>query len=111
MKRHLPFILIAGGLAVGLGAGFLFFVADRYLDPFGERLGIGDLASAAAGAEPAHTQGDADAPVTVEEFSDFQCEPCAKLYQEVKKLQAAYGSRLRLVFRQFPLPSMHRNAF
>ena len=63
----------------------------------------------APGAEPPHVRGNANAPVTVEEFGDFQCPTCGTYYGEMKKIEAEYGDRLKVIFRQLPL-SMHEHA-
>ncbi len=57
----------------------------------------------------AHVRGEADAPVTLEEFGDFQCPSCATVSGVISKLEQEYGPRLRLVFRHFPL-AMHPHA-
>ncbi|HAL17890.1 MAG TPA: hypothetical protein DCP32_14445 [Anaerolineaceae bacterium] len=55
--------------------------------------------------------GPADAPITIIEFSDFECPYCQRWHAEVwKKLAAAYRSQIRLVYRDFPLYSIHPNA-
>jgi protein-disulfide isomerase len=51
----------------------------------------------------------AKAPVTIVEFSDYQCPFCKKAEESVDKVMKAYGDKVRLVFRDFPLP-MHPNA-
>ena len=48
--------------------------------------------------------GDKDAKVTVVEFSDFQCPFCAKGADIIKGLKKKYGSKVRFVFKNFPLP-------
>jgi protein-disulfide isomerase len=53
--------------------------------------------------------GPADAKVTLVEYSDFQCPFCGRAAGAVDKLKEKYGSRVRFVFRQFPL-EMHPNA-
>jgi protein-disulfide isomerase len=65
--------------------------------------------NAKPGAEPAHQRGDANAIVTLEEFGDFECPPCARLHTEIKKVEAEYGTRVRVVFRHLPL-AMHKRA-
>jgi protein-disulfide isomerase len=54
-------------------------------------------------------KGPANAPVTIVEFSDFQCPFCSRLTPTLKQVEEKYGNKVRVVFRQFPLP-MHQNA-
>src|SRR5205814_2443447 len=56
-----------------------------------------------------HVRGNPDAPVTLEEFGDFQCPPCGQFAVFVEELLREYDSRLRVVFRNFPLPA-HEHA-
>jgi len=53
--------------------------------------------------------GPTSAPVTIVEFSDFQCPFCSRLKPEIEQVRAKYGDKVRIVFRQFPL-AMHQNA-
>jgi Protein-disulfide isomerase len=57
-----------------------------------------------------HSQGPADAPVTLVEYGDYQCPYCGQAYLVVKQLQARFGDRLRFVFRNFPLTEAHPQA-
>jgi protein-disulfide isomerase len=54
--------------------------------------------------------GPRNAPVTIVEFSDFQCPYCAQLLGTLRQVQEAYGERVRLVYRQFPLANLHPDA-
>jgi protein-disulfide isomerase len=118
----LPVMLVIGVLG-GLLAGYLLW---------GRNSGTNPLAAADNG-KPAATQkvvvtptskpvrytvpagdapalGPANAPVTIIEFSDFECPFCQKWQQEVyPKLMANYADKVRFVFRNFPL-SGHSSA-
>lgn len=54
-------------------------------------------------------KGPANAPVTIVEFSDFQCPFCSRLTPTLKAIEEKYGDKVRIVFRQYPLP-FHQNA-
>ncbi|HII35919.1 MAG TPA: DsbA family protein [Nitrosopumilaceae archaeon] len=58
-------------------------------------------------------KGDPNAPVTIVEFSDFQCPFCARFFaQTLPQIQQDYidSGKVKLVFRDFPLESIHANA-
>jgi protein-disulfide isomerase len=55
--------------------------------------------------------GKPTAPVTVIMFSDFQCSACAATHPVLKKVLGEYGDKVRFVVRDFPLESIHENAF
>ncbi len=48
-------------------------------------------------------RGPADAPVTIVEFSDFQCPYCSRAADTVKEVLAAYPQDVKLVYAHFPL--------
>jgi protein-disulfide isomerase len=57
--------------------------------------------------------GDANAPVVVTEFSDYQCPACSTVEQQViPELLSRYveTGKVRFVYREFPLESSHPNA-
>lgn len=47
--------------------------------------------------------GNASAPVTIVEYSDFECPFCSKGYQTMKQVKAEYGDKVRVVFKHLPL--------
>jgi protein-disulfide isomerase len=61
-------------------------------------------------AERDHVQGPDSAPVTLVEYGDYECPYCGMAYPIVKSIQQALGSKLRFVFRNFPLSDSHPHA-
>jgi protein-disulfide isomerase len=53
--------------------------------------------------------GPADAPITLVEFSDFECPFCSRVVPTIKQLQQEYPGKIKIVFKHMPLP-MHKNA-
>ena len=49
------------------------------------------------------SRGPTNAPVTIVEFSDFQCPYCGREYPVIERLMKEYDGKLRLVFRHYPL--------
>jgi protein-disulfide isomerase len=54
-------------------------------------------------------RGNANAAVTIVEFTDFQCPSCAAMHPVLEEVLKTYGNKVRLVVRDFPL-AMHANA-
>jgi protein-disulfide isomerase len=61
-------------------------------------------------AEGAPFKGPAKAPVTIVEFSDFHCPFCRQVLATLARLESQYGSNIKLVFRDFPIESLHPEA-
>lgn len=67
-----------------------------------------ELQAAIAGPGAA-SFGPENASVTIVEFSDFQCPYCSRAADVARQVKEKYGTKVRFVFRQFPLP-MHPQA-
>lgn len=114
MKRALPFLIIA---AVLVGAAIIAWGLKQSAvqTPVAQPT-VNSSQSAAPpkvgepGAEPAHSIGDAKAPITLEEFGDFQCPPCGALHPVLKTMEHEFGPRIRIIFREFPLVPAHQHA-
>ena len=57
-----------------------------------------------------HARGPVTAPATLVEYGDYECPYCGRMHPVVKELHERVGERLRLVFRHFPLDSVHPHA-
>ena len=55
-------------------------------------------------------RGAAGAPVTIVEFSDYQCPFCARFEHVLKAVMAKYPGKVRLIYRNLPLPQVHPDA-
>lgn len=103
MKRYLPFVIIAVVLAAAIGTGaFMFRSAQPQVS----------TPSPSPTSTPVNPQVAA-APkgvVTIEEFGDYQCPPCGTIHPDIKKVKNEFGSSVRLIFYQFPLSQIHKNA-
>lgn len=51
------------------------------------------------------TWGNADAPIKIVEFADFQCYYCGQARERIAELKKTYGKKLQIVFKHYPLPS------
>ena len=108
------FYIIILAVAV-IGAGVVYY-AIRGGTPTVEPVELGEMELEALVelAQPAHVFGDRDAPVTIMEFADYQCNGCMRFAVMIKpQVDAAYISngRAKLVLHDFPLVGRHAHAF
>ena len=106
MKRYLPVVIVSAVALLTLGSAVMLYRAKRLAVPSSTR---NEGISGMDGAKSIHVLGNPDAPVTLEEFGDFQCPPCGTLSGSINQLEQDYRPRLRVIFRQFPLPG-HQHA-
>jgi protein-disulfide isomerase len=57
-----------------------------------------------------HIRGPADAPFTLVEYGDYECPDCGRLFATLESVQQEFGTRLRLVYRHYPLSGIHKHA-
>lgn len=62
------------------------------------------------GEDATNSAENAQAVVTLVEYADFQCPACKQYHMIVKELLRAFPDQLKLVFKNFPLTSIHSNA-
>jgi protein-disulfide isomerase len=93
-------------------------IEDVYTKLMEQAAAAAPPAAAAAAAAPekvdvspgdAPSKGPKNAPVTIVEWSDFQCPFCGRVIPTVKQIEDAYKGKIRLAFKHQPLP-FHNNA-
>lgn len=93
-------------LAVGIFVIGLAYTADQFSI---KRVVISETETLVL-KESDQVKGEANAPVTIIEYSDFQCPACAAYQPILKQLLADPDSGIRFAYRHFPLSNIHRNA-
>jgi protein-disulfide isomerase len=107
MKRYLPFIIIGVVFLGALGAGLALYRSSQ-APPATQQQTPANAPNMFESYSP-HVRGGNNAPVTLEEYGDYQCPPCGLLFHDLKTIEKEYGDQMRFVFRHFPLQS-HKNA-
>jgi len=100
--KNMPLLLVTiiGTLALIAGIAVVFSQGSstqsgKILDP------------AQVVGKATNAKGPDDAKVTVVEFSDFQCPACRATYPLIKELINKYPNEVRVVYRHFPLNTIH----
>ncbi len=123
-RSHLYAVLTVLAFAVGVLVGYVvwgFGTTGRGAQTAAQP--SGEIAEAPVTQEPQFVRydipsdgfpslGPADAPITIVEFSDYQCPFCRRWHDEVyESLLAAYPGQIKMVYRHLPLTSIHPDAF
>lgn len=118
-RSHFYAIMVVFAFAVGILVGY---VAWGRAPTAQQAAAAPAQAAAAPQANPAYTRydiptegypslGPQDAEIVLVEFSDYQCPFCKRWYDQVyQPLLAAYPGKIRLVYRNLPLTSLHPDA-
>jgi protein-disulfide isomerase len=97
---------------LGLGAGWLVWGQDSPAAAPDTQVTVDkDVKRYQVPTDGDPSQGPENAPVTIVEFSDYQCPFCTRWYDEVySRLMKDYQGKIRFVYRDFPLYSIHPEA-
>jgi protein-disulfide isomerase len=86
---------------------------DEYADSLRDRAEVSILLQPPViqvSHDPTRVRGNANAPVTIIEFADFQCPFCNKIEPALNEVLAKYQGKIRLSYRDFPLSQIHPSA-
>jgi len=75
-------------------------VSDMTKDPLAENLAQIRMTDAPA-------LGDPKAPVTIVEYSDFECPVCRNLHDALRRILPTYAGKVRVIFKDFPIEQLH----
>jgi len=107
VKRHLrPLLCLGGGLLILFGGVVLYQGSIRRAPVI---LNKTNAVTKPDTIKAFHARGQENAAVTIEEFGDFECEPCRALAGILDQLSKESDAPVRLVFHHFPLV-MHSHA-
>jgi protein-disulfide isomerase len=123
-RSHFYSVVTVLAFAVGVLVGYVAWgLGDADGVPQTTARVAGPIAEAPVTAEPQFTRydipsegfpsiGPNDAPITIVEFSDYQCPYCRRWHEQVyEPLLAAYPGKIKFVYRHLPLTSIHPDAF
>ena len=113
-KYAIPGSIVIAGLLIGTGIalsnGFSFGNNIATMNRNGQQeANSGDVAFAPI-AERDHVRGNAEAEITLLEYSDLECPFCQSVHPTLEQLLAEYDGKVRWVYRHFPLESIHPQA-
>lgn len=101
-----PYHIILGGIGlVVVSAAGIILLATKGGSALRQSAALVD-----AVADYDWASGPRTAPVTLVEYSDFQCPACGAYYPVLKELMKEYDGRIRFVYRHFPLRAIHAHA-
>jgi protein-disulfide isomerase len=106
MKPYLPFVIAGAAALTALATGPSLcqtIQPNRLSSAADETIAENDL------AKPMHVRGNPKAPLTLEEFGDFECPSCKNVAMFLDKIVKQYQPSVRVIFRNFPL-AMHQHA-
>jgi protein-disulfide isomerase len=112
-KSGMPMLIIGGVFIVAIIVAW-YWIGSAKTTPTSNRAAnsatAGNTAktpgiptNAPPGAQPPNMAGSETAAVTIEEFADYQCGSCASVHPAMNEIKSLYGSRIKFIFRNYPL--------
>jgi protein-disulfide isomerase len=106
MKRYLPFVVVGAAALAAFPGGPLLC---QTMQPRRLSVAADETISGKRLAKSMHIRGNPEAPLTLEEFGDFECSSCKNVATFLDKVIKEYHPSVRVIFRNFPL-AMHQHA-
>jgi protein-disulfide isomerase len=106
MKRYLPFIVVGAAALTVLAGGPLL---SQTMQPPRLDISPDKRISGRGVVKSVHIRGNPEAPITLEEFGDFECPSCKNVAAFLDQVIKEYEPRVRVIFRNFPL-AMHQHS-
>jgi protein-disulfide isomerase len=95
-KRFIGVLVIVAAVLIGVFA----ITNHKSAAPAGPKAGLTN-----------HIEGKSTTGVKLIEYGDYECPACYQYYPVVKQVAAKYNDQITFQFRNFPLTSLHKNAF
>ena len=108
-----PLDQVRGQISQSLKQGRVNQAREAYKVILRQRVSVDILLSAprvTVAVDPQRVKGNPDAPVTIVEFSDFECPYCRQAEPTLAKVTAEYGDKIRIAYRDLPLSNIHSRA-
>ena len=102
--------IIFSTVTVAILVGLVIFSKGTNLDVSKVNINNVQTANSQNGKIADHVFGKVGSKVTLIEYGDFQCPPCAAVYPRIKAISEQYSNQLQFVFRNFPISTIHANA-
>ncbi len=101
-QNRVKWILLVGGSLLFLAFFGVLVILAKQNNTKSEAVNLSDAG---------WSKGVANSKITLVEFADFQCPACRAYHPIVREVLNAYDGELKLIYKHFPLTSIHPNAF
>jgi protein-disulfide isomerase len=102
---------VSKGFLAIIAAVVLVFIGIFAFNGHKSDSGSGKSSSSSKGQPTSHIEGNGQNGILLVEYGDYQCPYCQQYYPIVKQVVAKYNDRIKFQFVNFPIVSLHQNAF